>query len=649
MSERLRNRDLFQKERRLLRGASAHPDAYRFILGYPNRYWIAMSNLGFQTVYRLIAGDPRFAIERAYLPEVNREVSWEGDQRFRQEQRFALEDGGVALTGNVAEIRSFESNLPLSSADILALSVSFETDYPAVLSFVEQAGVDLASRRETAESRYSPVENDNWHRPFILGGGAALTLNPEPLANFFDAIVIGEGEEVLSEITELYCLARRSAEPFSSFLQKLAGIEGVYVPSFFRPLYQENGSISAFESSALRPVRRYLKDLDRFPTTTAIQTPETEFKSMFMTETGRGCEVGCRFCVAGYMYRPIRKRSEDVLRDTVQLGVESSESIGFVGAAVSSHPAISRLASSVAGQGKRAALSSIMSQRVTSELAESLSESEYKTVALAPEAGSEELRFRVGKRVCDDQIVQAVATLARNGIRNIKLYFMVGLPSESDSDVDAIPALVKRLRESALNAARQQDNFSVAPRLFLSVNPFIPKAWTPFQWFPFGGFTEMRRKLNRVRVAVRRIPNVTMGFESPRESYFQAVISRGDRRVGDLLCEMRRRGEDWRWLVRNGSKQLLDGVPACDFYVLRSIPTEELLPWEVVDLQLRRSLLEREYRRTFEEDITPLIARAKRELVATSGKTATGMIWEDCSGEKNSVTARSAGGQEMCL
>ena len=223
-----------------------------------------------------------------------------------------------------------------------------------------------------------------------------------------------------------------------------------------------------------------------------------------------------------------------------------------------------------------------MSQRVTRELAGSLSESEYKTVALAPEAGSEGLRFRVGKRVCDEQIVEAVKTLAREGIRNFKLYFIVGLPSETPDDVEAIATLVSRARSAAASGAREQEDFSVAPNLWLSVNPFIPKAWTPFQRHPFLGQKELKVRLEVIRRGIAKLPNVEMKFESPRESYFQAVMSRGDRRVGDLLVEMLVRGENWKWLVNNGNEELIQGVPPPAFYVNRLIGEEELLPWEIV-------------------------------------------------------------------
>ena len=543
-------------------------------IAYPNRYWVAMSNLGFQAVYKLFASQQRFKAERCYLPD----------------------DEG-------AEIKSFETSKTLSSFDVLAISVSFETDYPNVLSIIKSAGVNLCQFANGSKS-------DTTYRPFILGGGAALTLNPEPLANFFDAIVIGEGEEVISEISETYINAKNNNLDYSQLLEELSKIHGVYIPSFYKVNYNSDYTIQKFSSDYPRTVRRYLKDVNAYSSDTVIQTPDTEFKSMFMTETGRGCEIGCKFCVAGYMYRPVRKRSKETLMKSVKFGLENSDSIGFVGASVSSHKNISELASHVAKNGKRAALSSIMTQKVTPELSASLSESEYKTVALAPEAGTNELRFKVGKRVTNDQFVNGIRTLARNGIRNFKLYFIVGLPTEMEKDIIGIVNLVKESRDAAIDEAVNIQKRKIAPKIILSVNPFIPKAWTPFQRHAFLDSGLLKKKLKTIRSNVQKLPNVVMKAESPRESYFQTLLSRGDRRVGKLLVEMIKQNKDWKWITTNSNKQILGDVPPADFYTLRQINENEILPWEIVDLKIKRSLLEREYKRTFSEDVTPLIEKA---------------------------------------
>ena len=591
MDQRTRDKELRAKET-LLHPIDAEKGDVRLVVAYPNRYWVAMSNLGFQAVYKLFAEQDRFSVERAYIPE-------ELDENKK------------------TKIKTFESARPLSSAEILALSISFETDYPAVLSMLQAAGVKLETCSEISRKTSSFEGEDNFYRPLTIAGGAAVTLNPEPLANFFDLMVIGEGEEVVQEISDLYLECRDKGTNFEEMLYLMSAIEGVYVPSLVDVSYRDNFEIKEFTPTKHQnfPIkRRIVKDISRVPSTTVIQTPETEFKSMYMTETGRGCEVGCKFCVAGYMYRPIRKRSEESLADTVKIGIESGESVGFVGASVSSHPKISKLASSVAAAGKRASLSSIMSQKVSKELAGSLSESEYKTVALAPEAGSETLRFRIGKRVCNEQVVDGITTLAKNGIKNFKLYFMVGLPGESIEDVEAIAQLVERAQIAALEAARSQPDFTIAPKLILSVNPFIPKSWTPFQRHGFLSFKELKKRLKIIRSSIQSLPNVEMKNESPRESFFQALLSRGDRRVGDLLLYLHTYSLDWRWLVKNSKKEIIPGVPVAEFYVNRTIAGSETLPWELLDFGVKRKLLEREYEKTFSQDVQPLIERARQSL-----------------------------------
>jgi radical SAM superfamily enzyme YgiQ (UPF0313 family) len=430
--------------------------------------------------------------------------------------------------------------------------------------------------------------------PILIAGGTAITLNPEPVANFLDVCVIGEAEELLPEMMSAIQEAKQAGSSREDLLLSLAQIEGVYVPRFYEPVFGSDDTVARYQVSAAvpqRPRRRFVKDLSKFKTHSRILTPETEFKSMFLTETGRGCEMGCRFCVAGYIYRPIRKRSEETLNETVQVGLENSDAIGFVGAAVSSHKSISKLAKSVADQGGRASLSSIMSQKVSKVLAASISESEYKTVALAPEAGSERLRRAAGKRVSNEQVLKAAREMAEAGIRGFKLYFIVGLPTETDEDVDAIAQLAIDVRDAVVEVSKPSGKLAWVT---LSVNPFIPKASTPFQWEPMLAPKVLDRKIERVRKSTQAIPNLELRFEPPKESYFQGLLSRGDRRVGKLLQEAELQGETWKWLMRKTDRRILAEVPPVDFYVSRRIPFEQVLPWESVDSLIPRTLLERE-------------------------------------------------------
>lgn len=539
----------------------------RFHLTYPNHYWVAMSNLGFQAVYDILARDQRVIVERGFLPEKSEE----------DEQRNT-------------KWRSFESNRLLADCDIIGFSLSFETDYPHLLRILSNQGLLFSSWEE----RDAVAAQSKFSMPIIIAGGTAVTLNPEPVADFLDAIVVGEAEELLPEFMDVAHRAKMEGWSREKTLHALAQIEGVYVPRFYEPEYAEDGTMKRIvkrDDVPPRPRRRFVKDLSKFKTYSRILTPETEFKSMFLTETGRGCEMGCRFCVAGYIYRPIRKRSEEVLQETVQIGLENSEAVGFVGAAVSSHKSIAKLARTVAENGARASLSSIMSQKVSKMLAASISESEYKTVALAPEAGSTRLRRAAGKRVDNEQVISAARELAEAGIRGFKLYFIVGLPTETDEDVDAIAHLAITIRDAVVEISKSSGKLAWVA---LSINPFIPKSSTPFQWEPMLDPKVLDRKIDRVRKLVMKVPNLELRFEPPKESYFQGLLSRGDRRVGRLLHEVERRRESWKWLMKRTKESLIEGVPPVDFYVSRRIGFNELLPWEVVDSLIPRSLLERE-------------------------------------------------------
>jgi radical SAM superfamily enzyme YgiQ (UPF0313 family) len=448
----------------------------------------------------------------------------------------------------------------------------------------------------------------------LIAGGTAVTLNPEPVADFLDAIVIGEAEELLPEFVDVFHKAKSEGWSREELLKGLAQIEGVYVPRFYQPHYNDDGTMERYEvpdDVPARPRRRFVKDLSKFKTHSRILTPETEFKDMFLTETGRGCEMGCRFCVAGYIYRPIRKRNEETLQDTVQVGLEQSDAIGFVGASVSSHKAISKLAQTVAEKGGRASLSSIMSQKVTRALAASISESEYKTVSLAPEAGSDRLRRAAGKRVVNEQVINAARELAEAGIRGYKLYFIVGLPTETDEDIDAIAKLAIAVRDAVTEISRPTGKMGWVS---LSVNPFIPKASTPFQWEPMLDPKTLEKKIERLRKQVLKVHNLEFRFEPPKESYFQGLLSRGDRRVAKLLLEAERQGESWKWLMKRTDREIVPGVPPVDFYVSRRIGFSELLPWESVDSLIPKTLLEREAMRAHngEDWVQPVVPGYER-------------------------------------
>ena len=569
------NKELLARERSIIPYSNSAGDI-KFHLTYPNTYWVAMSNLGFQAVFDILAQDSRVSIERGFLPD---DISDEKESKWR----------------------TFESSRLLGDCDILGFSLSFETDYPHLVKMLLNQGVlfsDGAARTKFAD------ENTKFQIPLIIAGGTAITLNPEPVADFIDVMVLGEAEELLPEFVAAYAEAKQQNMTREETLRLLSKIEGVYIPQFYKPVFNSDDTVARYEKlfseAPDRPQRRFVKDLSKFGTYSRIISPDTEFKSMFLTETGRGCEMGCRFCVAGYIYRPIRKRSEEKIMETIQIGLKNSNAVGFVGAAVSSHKSIAKLAKVVSDSGARASLSSIMSQKVSKELAASITESEYKTVALAPEAGSSRLRRAAGKRVTNDQVVTAAGDLAEAGIKGFKLYFIVGLPTEEDADIDALADLTIAIRDKVVEISRSTGQVAWVA---LSVNPFIPKASTPFQWEPMLDPKTLDKKIDRIRERIKKVPNIELRFEPPKESYFQGLLSRGDRRVSKLLHELEKRSENWKWLIKNTDKRILPDVPPIDFYVSRRFAFTELLPWEVVDSRVERSLLRREALRAhFGED-----------------------------------------------
>jgi radical SAM superfamily enzyme YgiQ (UPF0313 family) len=584
-------KELRAREKSVIPYSNAAGDV-RFHLVYPNHYWIGMSNLGFQAVYDILARDKRVVVERGFLPE---EVGKQGEE--------------------ASKWRSFETSKLLGDCDVIGFALSFETDYPHLLKILRNQGLLFPTWQE----REAAAENARFRFPILIAGGTAVTLNPEPVAEFLDAIVVGEAEELLPEFIDAVHAAQKSGSSREEVLYALAQVEGVYVPRFYTPRFNDDSTVAGYDAPKTvpaRPKRRFVKDISKYPTYSRILTPETEFKSMFLTETGRGCEMGCRFCVAGYIYRPIRKRSEESIADTIKIGLENSDSIGFVGAAVSSHKSIAKLAHSVAEQGGRASLSSIMSQKVTKELAASISESEYKTVALAPEAGSERLRRAAGKRVGNEQVITAAKDMAESGIRGFKLYFIVGLPTETDEDVDAIAHLAIAIRDAVIAISQPTGKMAWVS---LSVNPFIPKSSTPFQWEPMLNPKVLDKKIERLRKLTMKISNLEMRFEPPKESYFQGLLSRGDRRVGKLLYALEHSGQDWKWLMKKTSEPMVEGVPPVDFYVSRRFAFDEVLAWEVVDSLIPKDLLHREAMRAhFGEEWT-----APKELVGLPEPTET--------------------------
>jgi radical SAM superfamily enzyme YgiQ (UPF0313 family) len=549
---------LKEKYRDLLARENGFPkrdrgDKLAVCLAYPNTYRAGMSNLGFQTVYALLNRDERVACERVFLPDPG--------------------DEPIFVSGSVP-LFSLESQRRLTDFHIVAFSVSFENDYPNILKMLRLAGIPL------------PAAERSHRQPLIIGGGISVTLNPEPLCDFFDLFLLGEAEESLPEWMHRYEIMIRSGlsrRESLFFLQR--DVEGVYVPALYDVSYHQDHRIHHREAAdtalPLRIKKRWVKDINDFLTEQEIAAADTELGSMHLTEVSRGCRRGCRFCAAGFVYRPARFRSESVLKASILRGLTAQKKIGLVGTAVSDHPDLKRICAGILGQAGKVAIGSLRLDRLDAEMLSLLRAGGVETVSLAPEAGSQRLRNVIRKGFDEGQILDAVRAIVDHGIVNIRLYFMIGLPTETDEDIDALINLVADIKRHAIASAAGKKPLR---RLTLSLNQFIPKAATPFQWRPLEPISTVQKKIRRIEKAFRRDPAVHCLHDLPKWNYVQALLSLGDRRVGKLLLNVHEAGGNW-------SHALKSAVPHPDFYVYRRKDPTEILPWDFIDHGVTRAFL----------------------------------------------------------
>ncbi|HSD09741.1 MAG TPA: radical SAM protein, partial [Candidatus Binatia bacterium] len=381
-------------------------------------------------------------------------------------------------------------------------------------------------------------------------------------------------------------------------------IAGTYVPRLHRPRYDGPRLIAA---NGGHVERRLVADLDRFPTTSQVLAEDVAFGDMFLVEASRGCQWGCRFCAAGFMYRPLRSRSVTSLKADVVRGLESRSTIGLVGAEMASLPGIADLCQTIADHGGRASPASLKADCISPALAAALGRNRSRTVTIAPEAGSERMRRVINKNLKQPEILRAAEMLVGEGVQDLKLYFMVGLPSESEADVDAIADLTLDIRERFLGKGKERGRIG---SITLSVNNFVPKPWTPFQWDPMVEVATAKVKVGRLRERLRPVANVEVDGESPREAYLQTLLSRGDRRVARWIVELHRRGRRgeswWQALQRGrGGKRASEGLVDPDWFVHRSYDYAETLPWDFIDHRVRKLYLWTEREKALRERETP--------------------------------------------
>jgi radical SAM superfamily enzyme YgiQ (UPF0313 family) len=569
--QRERVRELLAREVGYVR--KPHGGRLRVALAFPNTYYVGMSSLGFQTVYRLFNDLDDVVCERVFLPG-------------RQELKAQLDSGAPLLT--------LESQTPVRDFDILAFSVSFEWDYTNVVTLLRLAGLPPRA-----------VDRDTRH-PLVVVGGAVTFVNPEPLALFADVIAAGEGELLVPALTN----AAREAEARDELLRRLAAERGFYVPSFYEVHYAADGTIEAFEAKpgtgAPPTVKKAaVKSVDRLdPPATSIFTPDTEFGSRFLVEVVRGCANLCRFCWAGYNSLPVRAFPADRILELAAQARPHSGKAGLVSIALCDHPEIERILTGLLEMGYSISPASLRLDDLTEPIVALLRRSGERSITIAPETGSDRLRRVINKTVTNEEILAATELIFAGGMDNLKLYYMIGLPTETEDDLVAIRDLTVQMREIMLAHGRSRGRLG---RIVGSVNPLIPKPGTAYQWLPMEDPAITDGKGKRLRQLLSGLDNVYFNIKSERHSYYQALLSLGDRRVASTIEAAERNGGQWRAAVAE------TGLDAA-FYIFRDRSGDRVLPWDIIDGGMKASFFRAEFDKGLREEWTLPPKRHKENL-----------------------------------
>lgn len=564
------SRKLIDKARRRLASESKsliHPWGGRLSVAliYPNRYSHAMSNLGFLTVHHLLNERDDTLCERFFLPDPDDIVE-------HQKTGYPL--------------FSLESGRPLADFDLIALSLSFENDALHLPLLFELGRIPLWAAERGSDY------------PLLLCGGVCAFLNPEPYAEIFDLFAVGEAEVLLDPL--LSTLHEKDHCARGELLQRFAATPGLYVPSLYNISYNADDTIAAITPQPPAPAqvtRQWLADLDRSECRSFIISEEAEFSGMALTEISRGCSRGCRFCAAGFIFLPPRERSLEQLTGQIECGLSQHRKQGLVGAAVSDYSDFPGLSAMILAREGTLSPASLRIDAIDAATAQALAVSKHRTATLAPEAGSQRLRDFINKGIDAEQILVATRHLAAAGILNLKLYFLIGLPTESADDIAAILELTMQIRAIWVEEGKKRGRLGT---ITLSVNPFIPKPFTPLQWSAMPDEKGLERSIRTLRSAIARTPNCTLNVESPRAAFIQGFLARGDRRVGAAI-PLLAAGKNLRATCRE-----LDLDPT--FYFGRERGENEIFPWEVIDSGVQRRHLWNEYQRAAAGLLSPRCA-----------------------------------------
>jgi radical SAM family uncharacterized protein/radical SAM-linked protein len=548
---------------------------FRAVLVFPDLYEVGMSHLGLGILYDILNRQEDIWAERAYAPAPDLEI---------------------LLRGHGQLLASLESATPLKNFHLVGVSLQYELSYTNLLTILELGGIPLM-----AEAR-GPLD------PVVVGGGPAA-MNPEPVAPFFDALILGDGEEVILEVAAVVQAWRAARGTRQELWRALEEVEGVYVPALFTMNFTDEGHLVEIipHGRRLGVSRRVLADLDSVPLSPLLLVPTCQIiHDRLNLEISRGCTRGCRYCQAGILYRPVRERRPEAMLEWVEkaLGATGFEEVSLLSLSVGDYKALPRLLQCLMDrlEPQRVALSlpSLRADTLTPEVVTQIQRVRRTGLTIAPEAGSERLRAVVNKNLPEEVIIASAREAFRAGWRLLKLYFMIGLPTETKEDLEAIAGLVRQILKVGPQGFR--------PRLNVSLSSFIPKAHTPFQWEGQADLAESQRRLHEVKNLLKQ-PNVQLKWNSAAQSWLEGIFSRGDRRLAPVLLAAHRRGcrldawsehlrlDPWRQAFRDA------GVNPEDYH--RTREPDELLPWDHLDSRVSRDFLQEERDRAYRTLRTP--------------------------------------------